>query len=436
MKLRNLSLIGIVMLMLMGTARGADVFSGYEGGPGNPETPGYYKMVYHGALAGSPRDMAFVLYVPQGYAQATKPWPMILYLHGLGERGFNPQMLFSSGIPRDMADRPELQQWAPFLILIPQCPADVRWETPGTGKMVAELTAAVTEQWSVDPQSVYLTGFSMGGSGCWAVAKEAGKQFAAIVPIVANAVEPQAVAAALRGSGAECLVISGAIDPKSEPGSTVMVDALRGAGVDVEHAKVPYGGHDLWPQYYQAKAFYEWLLLHHLGQELPAGRLKADAFIAMGVPRAEKNQQRYKDLNEQLQQVAKWWQVDNCSLQRTPGLRDKLLNRATVYVTQPYTVDVPCRLQTTTKLPTGKHVALNLVVGHHPQGSWKLVVRVNERERLTTIVEKSKSDRGWMTLRVDLTELAGQEVRLQLINANNGAVRDDAYWGMVKIVSD
>lgn len=433
--------LGILVLIALaiagaGNAIAAEAISGYADAPADPQTPGYHKLLYRGTLSGAERSMPFVLYLPEGYGQTQQPWPLLVFLHGLGERGTDPQVLFSWGVPRDLAANPEMQKWTPFIILMPQCPPDVRWETPGVGRMVMDLVHQVAGHWPVDPKGLYMTGFSMGGSGCWAVAKESGGQFAAIAPIVANVFEPQAVADALRGTGTTCLVISGATDPKSEPGSTAMVEALRSAGVDVEHAKVPYGGHDLWPLYYGDKVFYQWLLSHRQGQKPPADRLKADAFVTMGAARTQKNQQRYKQLTDELQKVAQWWQIDNCSLERSPGLRPRLLNRPNVYVTQPFTKDVPCRLQTTTTLPTGKHVKLNMVVGHYPGGSWKLTVRVNEQEQFATTVDKAHSDHNWMTLGVDLSAYAGQEVRLQLVNANNGSARDDAYWQTIQILSN
>jgi len=428
-------LLGILLLVSpLLAATGA--ITGYEEATANPTSPGYHKLLYWYKTAdGRDASLPLLLYLPQEYGQKPGPWPLLVFLHGLGERGHDAQMLFMWGVPRDLFEHPEVRQWAPFAMLIPQCPADVRWETPGMGTLVASLVREIAGQWPIDKKRIYLTGLSMGGSGCWAVARDGPDLFAVVAPIVGNAVEPPVVAAALKGSGATCLVISGTTDPKSEPGSSQMVEALRGAGVDTVQVKVPFGSHSLWPPYYGSKAFYSWLLSHERGSQPPADRLGAEALVAMAADITKGTQERYRVLNEELQKVAQWWEMDNCNLARNPGLRTQLMGHANVYVTHPLTAEAPCRLQTTTTLPAGRHSVLRLRVGHHPKGSWKLGLRVNETEYFSTVVDASHSQKCWATVEIDLTKFAGQEVRLQVVQSNNAAERDDAYWEEVRVVS-
>ncbi len=75
-----------------------------------------------------------------------------------------------------------------------------------------------------------------------------------------------------------------------------------------------------------------------------------------------------------------------------------------------------------------------LSVGHYPTGSFKLDVRVNEQEYFSTVVDAKSSTANWAKIDVDLSKFAGQEVRLQVVQSNNGSPRDDAYWESVTIV--
>jgi predicted esterase len=434
----------VLLALLLPSLLAAGPISGFEGTPDNPQTPGYHRLIYrYTGEDGGSRTTPFILYLPEGYGKKDGPWPLLVSLHGLGERGNDHKQILASAVLRMFSANVELEKWAPFAVLYPQCPADVRWETPSVGKMVAAMTRDVAAQWPIDPTRIYLSGASMGGSGCWSVVRADPSLFAAIAAIVGNEVEPEAVAAGLKGKGATCLVISGTHDPKSEPGSSHMVEALRKANVDTVQVKVPFGGHDLYRAYYGEKVFYEWLLAHRLGRQPPKDRLSADALLAMTVNLTKANEARYKQLNEELQTVAKWWQVDGCDLRRQPGLHAKSMGHTNIFITNPFTDQTkaygvryyPCRLQTTTTLPAAKSVHLRMCVGHFPTGSFKLEVRVNEQEHFSTVVDARCSEKNWAKIDVDLSKFAGQEVRLQVVQSNNGAPRDDAYWESVVIVA-
>ena len=432
------------MSPLLPSLLAAGPISGFEATPAHPETPGYHWLIYHyTADDGTPRTTPFILYLPEAYGKTLGPWPMLVSLHGLGERGSNHGLVLVSEVRRIFNQTPGLEAWAPFAVLYPQCPGDLRWETPSVGKMVAGMVRDVAAQWPIDRSRIYLNGASMGGSGCWSVARADPTLFAAIAALVGDEVEPDVVAGALKGKGTTCLVISGTCDPKSEPGSTHMVEALRKASVDTVQVKVPFGDHGLYRAFYGDKVFYEWLLAHRLGQAPPKDRLSADALLGMTANLTKGTEARYHQLNEELQTVAKWWQVDGCDLQRQPGLRPESMGRAKIFITNPFSDQTqaygtryyPCRLQTTTKLPGAKRVVLRLSVGHFPTGSFKLDVRVNEQQHFSTVVDTKSSVENWAKIDVDLSKFAGQEVRLQVVQSNNGSPRDDAYWESVAIVT-
>ena len=118
--------------------------------------------------------MKYLLYLPKDYEQ--KPsWPLMLFLHGSGERGDDLQRVKGSGPPKLI----EAGQQFPFIIVSPQCPKGRFWEP-------FELTALldeIVEKYKVDQDRIYVTGLSMGGFGTWSLAAHQPRRFAALVPI-------------------------------------------------------------------------------------------------------------------------------------------------------------------------------------------------------------------------------------------------------------
>jgi predicted peptidase len=126
--------------------------------------------------------LGYLLYLPKDYAEKDS-WPLMLFLHGAGERGDDLQRVKVHGPPKLIAAGKEF----PFIVVSPQCPKDRSWET-------LELTALVdeiVEKYKVDPDRIYVTGLSMGGFGTWSLAACTPHRFAALVPICGGG-EPQA----------------------------------------------------------------------------------------------------------------------------------------------------------------------------------------------------------------------------------------------------
>jgi predicted peptidase len=122
------------------------------------------------------KPLKYLLYVPESY-QAQTPMPLILFLHGSGERGDDPMQVMNYGLPRHL----KTAQDFPFLVVMPQCPAETRW-TVWLDALVTTLDA-VMQQYAVDTRRVYLIGFSMGGEGTWKLAAHAPERFAAVAPV-------------------------------------------------------------------------------------------------------------------------------------------------------------------------------------------------------------------------------------------------------------
>jgi len=191
----------------------------------------------------------YLLYLPEDYEKQAS-WPLLLYLHGSGERGDDLQLVKKHGPPKLI----EAGRKFPFLVVSPQCPKSKSWEP-------FELTALlddVNEHYKVDPDRIYATGISMGGFGTWSLAAYTPRRFAAIVPICGGG-DPFTTR---RLGHLPIWVFHGAKDPAVPlERSEKMVEALKKNGNDVQFTVYPEAGHDCWTETYDNPKLYEWLLL-------------------------------------------------------------------------------------------------------------------------------------------------------------------------------
>ncbi len=120
--------------------------------------------------------LKYLLYQPQGIEP--DPRPLIIFLHGIGERGDDLELVKKWGLPR-VIEGGVVQ--LPAYVAAPQCPADEAWSAI-TDKLDTLLDDLLAEQ-PIDPDRVYLTGFSMGGYGTWVWAVKRPERFAALLPV-------------------------------------------------------------------------------------------------------------------------------------------------------------------------------------------------------------------------------------------------------------
>jgi predicted peptidase len=210
---------------------------------------------------GGQRRLNYLLFVPEDYGKGPrKKWPLILFLHGIGERGDGPEeleLLKEAGLPMVL----EQQADFPFIVLSPQCPTDSYWEFQ-LDDMDA-LLDEVTATYAVDPDRVYVTGLSMGGFGTWALALRYPNRFAALVPIAGGYMfESDAIPERICDlKDVPVWVFHGAQDTVVLPRqSEVMVSALRACGGDVRFTLYPDAEHDSWTETYGNPELYAWLL--------------------------------------------------------------------------------------------------------------------------------------------------------------------------------
>ncbi|NLX37452.1 MAG: phospholipase [Chloroflexi bacterium] len=195
------------------------------------------------------------LHLPDGYDQGGE-WPLILFLHGAGERGNDLESLKRNPLPA-MLDDPGISM--PFIVVSPQCPPNGWWSTMTEELLV--LLDDVESRYRVDRESVYVTGLSMGGFGTWALAIAHPERFAAIAPICGGYHGPAWFVNALRE--VPVWAFHGARDPVVPLEMTEhLVSLLREAGGKVRLTVYPELEHDSWTVTYHNPELYTWLLSH------------------------------------------------------------------------------------------------------------------------------------------------------------------------------
>ena len=203
----------------------------------------------------------YLIYLPKDYnARSKARWPLILFLHGAGERGTNLSQVALHGPPKLVKQARDF----PFIIVSPQCPTNQRWDND----VLLGLLDEVTEKYKVDKSRVYLTGLSMGGYGTWSLGLTQPERFAAIAPICGGGdlivlllADPKK-ASAIKSLGV--WAFHGGKDPVVPPAeSQRMVDALKKFGCkDLELTVYPEAQHDSWTETYNNPKLYDWFLAH------------------------------------------------------------------------------------------------------------------------------------------------------------------------------
>jgi len=205
----------------------------------------------------------YQVYLPEGYEKdANKPWPLIICLHGSGERGSDLKAVTKNGLPKKM----EAGMKLPCIVVAPLCP-EGGWWCPST---LIEVLDEVESKYRVDAKRVYLTGLSMGGYGTWDAAVRYPERFAAIAPICGGA----APELAPRLAKMPVWAFHGS-DDSAVPiwKDQRIIDALKKLKAPVKFTVYPGVEHDSWTQTYDNPALYEWLLQHSL---LNNGRLSIE----------------------------------------------------------------------------------------------------------------------------------------------------------------
>jgi predicted peptidase len=197
--------------------------------------------------------MRYWLFLPASYDQE-KSWPLMLFLHGAGERGDNLAAVKKWGPPKLVGKKKDF----PFVVISPQCRKGDRWNSDELHALVEHVA---TSQ-KIDRSRMYCTGLSMGGFGTWSILAKYPQLFAAAVPICGGGNPAQAE----RMMNVPIWAFHGDADgvvPLSR--SSAMTDAIKKAGGDNAKLTVyPGVGHNSWSKTYANENVYQWLLSHRI----------------------------------------------------------------------------------------------------------------------------------------------------------------------------
>ena len=212
----------------------------------------------------------YALYVPEDYT-SEKAWPLIVFLHGSGERGDDNLKQTDEGIGH--AIRLHRDRF-PALVLMPQCPDGAFWD-----KAVPAIEAAMAQvqaEYNVDPKAITLTGLSLGGYATWIWGAAKTDTFAALMPICGGGNPADVLGkmdekeAAKFGTMEERVkalstvpiwAFHGTDDDVVPPErSREMVKAVKDAGGEVKYDELKNTNHNSWDAAYGDEKAIKWLL--------------------------------------------------------------------------------------------------------------------------------------------------------------------------------
>ena len=219
----------------------------------------------------------YAIFLPADWSPRQK-WPIILFLHGAGERGFDGLVETQVGIGAAIQ---RSRSRFPAIVVMPQCPTDHWWATADMEELALASLAEASKEFKGDAKRTYLTGLSMGGYGTWDIAAKNPHKFAAIVPISGGIAVPESekhmhpdlakagyldepesyknVAAKI--GKMPVWIFHGADDKVVSPNnSRKMFAALRETGADVRYTEYPHVGHNSWEKAYADPDLTTWLL--------------------------------------------------------------------------------------------------------------------------------------------------------------------------------
>lgn len=231
------------------------------GAKSEPLETGYVIHSFESRITGDERDYA--MFVPLEYNSSDKEYPLILFLHGAGERGDTIDLVLKHGPLKEALARRDFE----FLVVAPQSPRDLpnagsigaRWRD--LERDVMKILGQVRKKYRVDSSRIYLSGLSMGGFGSFHLAADYPDLFAAVAPICGGGDAGDAT----KYAKIPFWVFHGLKDRVVPPSRSIeMVELMQALGHDVRLTTYPELGHDSWTVTYENPELYEWFLGHSL----------------------------------------------------------------------------------------------------------------------------------------------------------------------------
>ena len=221
----------------------------------------------------------YQVYVPANWNKNQK-WPVVLFLHGAGERGEDGVVQTEVGIGTAIRKKNER---FPAVVVFPQCRKDVWWLAPEMEAQAMKALEQSVKEFNGDTQRTYLTGISMGGYGTWGISQKYPNKFAEIAPVCGGLkvperlrnspgmpVQPEGVdlyaeAAKKIGKTPTWIFHGGADAVVPVEGSQKMNEALKAAGGNVKYTEYPGINHNSWDKAYAEPELMTWMLAQKLG---------------------------------------------------------------------------------------------------------------------------------------------------------------------------
>lgn len=199
--------------------------------------------------------LRYLLHLPASY-ESRADWPLILFLHGGGERGRDLDLVKREGLPRMLETLPDF----PFVVVSPQEEKRNTWRP----EQLAALLDEVLRTARVDPARVYLTGLSSGAVAALELAIRYPERIAAVIPISAHII-PDGLC---RMKDVPAWVFHSAGDERIPFGrAEKLARALEACGGEVSLTIYEKKDHDAWTDAYATPSLWDWL-----GQRRRAGR--------------------------------------------------------------------------------------------------------------------------------------------------------------------
>lgn len=215
-------------------------------------------------------SMPYRLFIPNGY-DPSKPYPLVLFLHGAGERGTDNNLQIDANRGAKLWAEEANQASHPCFVLAPQCPADKQWVNTSWSmgsyrtdkvfisnelKMVRDIIETLMRNYNINANELYITGLSMGGYGTWDFIVRYPDMFRSAIPIC-GAGDPSK-AALIKNVNIWCFHSS---DDGTVPvsGTRDMVKALNTVGGNVKYTEYTNWGHSSWVPAYDTPDLVNWL---------------------------------------------------------------------------------------------------------------------------------------------------------------------------------
>ncbi len=208
------------------------------------------KQFCHFQPSGMADALPYLLTRPDGSEQESLP--MIVFLHGAGERGDDETLLRVHGIPRYFAEN-QTHMDQRVITLSPQCPAGNWWSNMTDAVM--ELIVKIAEEQNADPDHISITGISMGGYGIWALLPKHPDFFSAACPICGDGKPIEVLiktpVRAFHGEADDCVPFEGSVR---------MVESVNAHGGNATLTAYPDCRHDSWTRTYEQTDIIPWLI--------------------------------------------------------------------------------------------------------------------------------------------------------------------------------